>query len=429
MTYQQTIAYLYEHLPMFTRIGAAAYKKDLHNTIALCNALDNPQQKFKSVHIAGTNGKGSTSHMLAAILQEAGYKTGLYTSPHIKDFKERIRVNGTPVKEQFVVDFTARTKTLSDAVQPSFFELTVAMAFEYFVEEKVDIAIIETGLGGLLDSTNIIMPILSVITNIGYDHQYILGNTLEEIAWQKAGIIKQNIPVVIGETLPETKPIFLQKAIKENAPLYFAENLFAVEYIDHEGELMFCNVKNTETNIIEKLRLGLTGLYQTKNICTVLAAVDQLKEAGYKITELALHNGVEQVKKITGIAGRWDVLQNNPIVITDVAHNAAGIKNVIAQLDIEYSTAKKHFVLGFVQDKDVASVLQLFPADGFYYFTNAHIPRALPYTELAAKAAMAGLTGDGYDDVNDAVTAAKKAAGSNDVVMVCGSFFILGELN
>ncbi len=428
MTYEQTIAYLYEHLPMFTRIGAAAYKKDLHNTIALCNALDNPQQKFISVHIAGTNGKGSTSHMLAAILAEAGYKTGLYTSPHIKDFKERIRINGAPIKEQFVIDFTERTKELCLAIQPSFFELTVAMAFDYFVQEEIDIAVIETGLGGLLDSTNVIKPILSVITNIGYDHQNILGNTLEEIALQKAGIIKQNTPVVIGETLPQTKPIFLQEAKDKAAPVFFAEELFHVNKLRQEEIFMVCEVTDKEENTAQKLQLGLTGLYQAKNICTVLAAVKQLKTAGYIISNPALQKGLAQVKQLTGISGRWDVLQKTPAIITDVAHNAAGIKNIIEQLNKEYSNAKKHFILGFVQDKDVAAVLTLFPENALYYFTNAHIPRAMPHSELAQKAAGAGLTGVGYDDVNMALTAAKTAAAAGDVIMICGSFFIIGEL-
>lgn len=428
MTYNQTISYLYEHLPMFSRIGSAAYKKDLHNTIALGAKLHDPHTKFRSIHVAGTNGKGSTSHMLAAILQEAGYKTGLYTSPHIKDFKERIRVNGLPVSEQFVVEFVERTKGFADEIQPSFFELTVIMAFEYFASQEVDIAVIETGLGGLADSTNVITPVLSVITNIGLDHQNILGNTIEEIAAQKAGIIKNNVPVVIGESLLQTRNIFIQTANAHNAPIAFAEENFITEFTDPEGSLLFCNVKDTETNVVEKLRLGLTGLYQTKNICTVLAAVKELKKAGFQIPEAALHSGVEHVKKLTGIFGRWDVVQDHPAVITDVGHNKEGIKSILEQLEAQYPYAKKHFILGFVNDKDIQSVLEILPQDAAYYFTNAHIPRALNYNELTEKAAAAGLRGKGFDDVNLALTAAKDAASEKDVIIVCGSFFIISEL-
>ena len=254
MTYPETLDYLYSQLPMFSRIGSAAYKTDLHNTIALCNSIGNPQNKYKTIHIAGTNGKGSTSHILAAILQAAGYKTGLYTSPHIKDFRERIRVNGEMVSEQFVIDFTERTKTINKEIEPSFFEVTVAMAFEYFAEQEVDFAVIETGLGGLLDSTNIITPILSIITNIGYDHQNILGNTLEEIATQKAGIIKYNVPVVVGETLPETKSIFIKTALVKNALIHFAEDKFITSFIDVEGDLLLCNVKDVQENITKKIK-------------------------------------------------------------------------------------------------------------------------------------------------------------------------------
>lgn len=429
MTYNQTISYLYEHLPMFSRIGAAAYKKDLHNTITLSEKLHHPETKFKSIHVAGTNGKGSTSHMLAAILQKAGYKTGLYTSPHIKDFKERILVNGIPVSEQFVTEFVERTKAISDEIQPSFFELTVIMAFEYFASQEVDIAIIEAGLGGLLDSTNIISPVLSVITNISYDHQNLLGNTLQEIAAQKAGIIKQNTPVVVGEIIDETKDIFCETAEKSNAFLTLAEEKYSIEFIDAEGELLFCNIKNNETGITEKLRLGLSGIYQTKNARTVLAAVDELRKAGYNITEKHLHEGLEFVKDITHIRGRWEILQSRPAVIADVAHNRGGIKQIVTQLLNAYPSEKIHFILGFVNDKDVTEVLQLFPANASYYFTNAQIPRALPYQDLKEKAFEAGIAGEGYENVNDALAAAKNNAEEDEVIMICGSFFIVGELD
>ena len=427
MTYQETLDYLYSQLPMFSRIGSAAYKTDLHNAIALCNSIDNPQQKYKTIHVAGTNGKGSTSHMLAAILQEAGYKTGLYTSPHIKDFRERIRVNGKMIAEKFVVDFTEKTKAITKEIEPSFFEMTVAMAFEYFAEQQVDFAVIETGLGGLLDSTNIITSILSVITNIGYDHQNILGNTLEEIATQKAGIIKENVPVVIGETLPETKPIFIATASRKKATIHFAEENFITSYIDSEGELLLCNVKDIEENVTEKFRCGLSGLYQAKNICTVLAAVKELRKMDINIPEAALHNGIEKVKKITGLRGRWEILQQHPTIIADVAHNKDGIKQVMDQLITTHLTTQLHFVLGFVRDKDVEDVLKLFPDNAKYYFTNAHIPRALVNTELQEKAAKTGLVGECFETVDQAVNAAKKVAAVTDVIMICGSFFIIAE--
>lgn len=429
MTYPETIEYLYARLPMFTRVGVAAYKKDLHNTIELCKALGDPQNQFKCVHVAGTNGKGSTCHMLAAILQRAGYKTGLYTSPHVKAFGERIRVNGRMIDEAFVVDFVERTQELTDKVEPSFFELTVAMAFEYFAREKVDIAIIETGLGGRLDSTNIIAPILSVITNIGYDHTNILGKTLPEIASQKAGIIKQNTPVVIGEVLPETKNVFVKEANEKEAPVYFAQGRFFTEFIEPTGNLLFCNVKDLKTNTVEKLRLDLNGIYQAKNICTVLCAVDVLRKQGYKLTESNLHHALENVKELTGMRGRWDIVQLHPTIIQDVAHNTDGITQVLLQLQNNYPRARIHFVLGFVKDKDVEHVLDLFPKDARFYFTNAHIPRALPHDELKTIAASKDLNGESFDDVNAAIAAAKQNATAQDVIMICGSFFIIAEIN
>ena len=428
MTYQQTIDYLYAQLPMFSRIGSAAYKEDLHNTIALCNSIGNPQNTFKTIHIAGTNGKGSTSHMLAAILQSAGYKTGLYTSPHIKDFRERIRVNGEMIQQEAVVEFVARTKATSDEVNPSFFELTVAMAFDYFAAEECDITVIETGLGGLLDSTNIITPILSIITNIGYDHQHILGNTLQEIATQKAGIIKENVPVVIGETLPETRQIFIDTANKKNAEIFLAEEMFVTETINFKETILECIVHEVITCKNKTVALGLTGLYQAKNICTVLESVEQLKNIGITISETAIDNGLLQVKQMTGLRGRWDILQQNPTIIADVAHNKDGISQVLYQLETTYPNAHAHFIVGFVKDKDVAEVLALFPKNASYYFTNAHIPRALPAIELSKKAALTGLAGQIFDNVNDAIAAAKNTATENDVIMICGSFFVIAEI-
>jgi dihydrofolate synthase/folylpolyglutamate synthase len=428
MNYKETIEYLYQQLPMFSRVGQSAYKEDLHNTIALCNSIENPQNNFKTIHIAGTNGKGSTSHILAAILQQAGYKTGLYTSPHIKDFRERIRIDGKMVSEQFVVDFTEKTKAISEEIQPSFFELTVAMAFEYFANEKVDIAVIETGLGGRLDSTNIINPILSVITNIGYDHMNILGNTLEEIAYQKAGIIKAHTPIVIGEILPETLPIFLQEASKKNAPVFLSQAEFVATTVESTALQLVCYIKKISTGTIEKIRLDLTGLYQSKNCITVLCCVEQLRNLGFTITEKILHQALENVKLLTGLRGRWDIIQHAPAIILDVAHNKDGINQVLHQLHINYPTAKINFILGFVKDKDISLVLDLLPTNALYYFTNAHIPRALPHESLKKLAAEKNLTGNSYDNVNDALKAAKENTKENDVIIVCGSFFVIAEL-
>ncbi|MGG9963700.1 bifunctional folylpolyglutamate synthase/dihydrofolate synthase [Ferruginibacter sp. SUN106] len=429
MNYQQTIDYLYQHLPMFSRIGAAAYKKDLHNTIALCDALGNPETKFKSIHIAGTNGKGSTSHMLAAMLQQAGYKTGLYTSPHLKDFRERIKINGAMITEEFVIEFVQHTKIIAEEIQPSFFELTVAMAFEYFAKEKVDIAIIETGLGGRLDSTNVITPLLSVITNIGYDHMNILGNTLEEIAMEKAGIIKPGVPVVIGEYLAETKNIFLAKATACNAPIYFAQDEYMVSDIVSTVQTLQCAVTNTVHKITEQFLLDLNGIYQTKNLCTVLCAEGIITQQGFTIKNEAEKTALANTKKITGLHGRWDVIAENPAIVLDVAHNEDGIRQILKQLPIGNTQIKTHFVIGMVKDKEVDKVLSLLPANADYYFTNAHIPRAMPAQELQTKAATFNLNGNFYDDVNNAIAAAKEKASATDLIIVCGSVFLVGEVN
>ena len=413
---------------MFSRIGAAAYKKDLHNTIELCNSLNNPQTTFKSIHIAGTNGKGSTSHMLAAMLQQAGYKTGLYTSPHLKDFRERIKINGEMISQEFIIEFVQQTKTISEKIQPSFFELTVAMAFEYFAQQKVDIAIIETGLGGRLDSTNIITPILSIITNIGWDHMNLLGNSLEEIAAEKAGIIKKNTPVIIGEYLPETKNIFIEKASRENAPIHFVQDEYRADNIQLNTSSLQCRVTNTKYHITEIFTLDLNGLYQAKNLCTVLCAEGILMEHGYKIKNEDEKFALANVKKLTGLYGRWDVLSEHPMVVLDVAHNEDGIKQVLGQLDVTEKKGKKHFIIGMVKDKDLEKVLALFPKDAAYYFTNAHIPRALPHADLRNKAAAFELNGESFDNVNDALASAKTNAEADGIIIVCGSVFVVGEV-
>ena len=429
MNYKQTIEYLYTQLPMFSRIGPAAYKKDIHNTIELCDALNNPQNKFKSIHIAGTNGKGSTSHMLAAILQQAGYKTGLYTSPHIKDFGERIRINGEMIDQDFVIAFAEKTTAICKKIQPSFFELTVAMAFEYFASEKVDIAVIETGLGGRLDSTNIISPILSIITNIGLDHTNLLGNTISEIAKEKAGIIKLNTPVIIGESTTETSVIFEEKAAEMSTKAIYAGNIITIESAEINNKHLQCSCHHKIKKNTETILLDLPGLYQIKNLKTVLAATSILNDVGFSITPEHKKNALSKVKNLTGLKGRWEVIAEDPLLILDVAHNKDGIQSVVTQLHEQYSTSHLHFVVGFVNDKDISGILDLLPKDATYYFTNAHIERALPFETLKLKAEEKNLMGEGYDNVNDAIHAAKRNAEKKNVIMVCGSFFILSEID
>jgi dihydrofolate synthase/folylpolyglutamate synthase len=413
---------------MFSRIGAAAIKKDLHNTIALCEALDNPYTHFKSVHIAGTNGKGSVSHMLAAILQTAGYKTGLYTSPHLHDFRERIKVNGEMISKEFVVDFTQGIQPMIEEIEPSFFEITVAMAFEYFKQQKVDIAVIEVGLGGRLDSTNIITPELSIITNIGWDHMNLLGNSLEEIAFEKAGIIKQTIPVVVGETVPETKPVFQEKASIMQAPLYFAYNEFNVKgkrTVDHK---LIVDVEERNTKTDFQYTLDLPGGYQTKNIVTVLSSVRHLQQQGWTISEEHIQTALENSKQINGLHGRWEVIHKHPTIVMDVGHNEDGVKQIVAQLK-ESSYNKLHIVIGMVKDKEIEKVLALLPEDAQYYFTRAHIPRALPEVELQAKALAFDLKGETFEDVNAAIVSALQLATREDLILVCGSVFLVGEVD
>ncbi len=413
---------------MYSKIGQRAYKADLDNIIALCSALGNPQNKFKSIHIAGTNGKGSTSHMLASIFQHSGYKTGLYTSPHVKEFGERIRRNGEMIDEDFVIAFTEKTKQLCKDIQPSFFELTVAMAFDFFAKEKIDIAIIETGLGGRLDSTNIISPILSVITNIGYDHMNLLGNTLPEIAFEKAGIIKSNTPVVIGSTNHDTRQVFLKKAHNESASVYFAEEKFTCLKVSKADNHLQCDIKEIESGIVDSYLLDLSGMYQAKNLCTVLTALNALRNTEYKIDKSCVKNALQNIKGTTGLIGRWDIISNNPLVVYDVAHNKEGIQEVLNQLNQFHPNSSVHFVLGFVNDKDISGILNMLPKNASYYFTNAHIPRALAHDDLKKSADENNLIGKSYNDVNDAIDAAKKAAKESDIIIVCGSFFIIGEI-
>ena len=427
MNYQQTINYLFTRLPMFSRIGAAAIRKDLTNTYSLCKELGNPHTKFKSVHIAGTNGKGSTSHMLASILQKAGYKTGLYTSPHLHDFRERIRINGVMIPEESVIDFTQRVQPLIDIIEPSFFEITVVMAFDYFAREKVDIAIVEVGLGGRLDSTNVITPELSVITNIGFDHMNLLGNTLEAIAGEKAGIIKNNIPVVIGEYLPETKPVFEKIATEHSAPIYFSGTQRYVSDWTYEKNHSTVSVVNKKTDEHEIYELDLPGYYQNKNLLTVLESVQQLQHKGWNITRQQVKDGLSQAKKLTGLHGRWELIHTRPDIILDVAHNEDGIKQLLIQLEMA-DHHQLHLIIGMVKDKEVEKVLALLPREAIYYFTQAQIPRALDKDKLSSMALATGLKGKSYSNVSAAMKAAQSNAHADDLILVCGSVFIVAEV-
>lgn len=431
MNYQQTIDYLYTQLPLFTRVGASAFKKDLTNTLALCDLLDNPQHNFKSVHVGGTNGKGSTSHMLAAILQVAGYKTGLYTSPHLKDFRERIRVNGQMISEQTVIDFVTAHKVDFERIEPSFFEMTVALAFDVFAKEKVDIAIVEVGLGGRLDSTNIINPLLSVITNIGWDHMNMLGDTLQLIAGEKAGIIKANTPVVIGEYQPEVADIFTEKARKENAPITFASQIgLDIESRKSEaGSPELLNIELTIQNspLATKLELDLTGTYQLKNLKSVLTAVDELRRQGFTITDQHIADALKQVKTLTGLHGRWETLKQNPLTICDTGHNPEGITEVLKNIaNIQYRHL--HFVIGMVNDKDISKVLNMLPKDATYYFCKPDIPRGTEAGSLKLQAESFGLMGNTYLSVKEALSAAQNSATKNDLVFVGGSTFVVAEV-
>ncbi|MBD1392400.1 bifunctional folylpolyglutamate synthase/dihydrofolate synthase [Mucilaginibacter sp. ZB1P21] len=432
MDYQQTIDYLYTQLPLFTRIGASAFKKDLTNTLALCELLDNPQHKFISVHVGGTNGKGSTSHMLAAILQVAGYKTGLYTSPHLKDFRERIRVNGQMISEQAVIDFVAAHRADFERIEPSFFEMTVALAFDVFANEQVDIAIVEVGLGGRLDSTNIINPLLSIITNIGWDHMNMLGDTLQLIAGEKAGIIKPHTPVIIGEYQPEVANVFVEKARKESDSITFAsENKLIVKSKKaKDGALNLLDVDITSLNAplsALHLQLDLTGTYQLKNLKTVLCAVDELRQQGFTITDQHIAEALKQVKTLTGLHGRWETLSQNPLTICDTGHNPEGMTEVLTTIaGTPYQHL--HFVIGMVNDKDISKVLIMLPKDATYYFCKPDIPRGLDAEILKQKAEVIGLSGDAFTSVPEALKSAQHNAGDADLVFVGGSTFVVAEV-
>lgn len=428
MNYQETINYLYTRLPMFSRTGASAITKDLTNTLTLCHLLENPQNKFRSIHIAGTNGKGSTSHMLAAILQTAGYKTGLYTSPHLKDFRERIRINGQMISEQAVVDFVDKYQADFERIGLSFFEMTVGLAFDYFANEKVDIAIIETGLGGRLDSTNVITPLLSVITNIGWDHTDLLGNTLPLIAAEKAGIIKTHIPVVIGERQNEVANVFIEKAEDSQSPICFAADEWKLNATGNlDSELLNVDLLNNSNNNQLNLTLDLTGSYQLKNIKSVLSAVQELRKQGYTVTDEHIKTALKQVKQLTGLHGRWEILSRSPLTICDTGHNPDGIEEVLK--NIAATPHKKlHCVMGMVSDKDSSKVLALLPKQATYYFCRPDIPRGLDAVSLKEKAQVFGLEGEVHSSVKEALSKAQESAAADDLVFVGGSTFVVAEI-
>lgn len=427
MTYSETLEWMFNKLPVYQFIGASAYKPDLSNTTQLLQLLDNPHHTFKSVHVAGTNGKGSVSHMLASVFQEAGYKTGLFTSPHLRDFRERIRINGEMIPEENVTQFIDTYKDKFLQMELSFFEMTVGMAFDYFAKENIDIAIVEVGMGGRLDSTNLITPELSVITNIDFDHMKFLGDTRAKIAHEKAGIIKPGIPVVIGETHPETEQVFIDKAKECNSPIYFADQIFDCDkiHIESNTEQQFDVWKNSEL-YLEALEIPLMGNYQQKNLATVMCAIDLLRDK-FNLSEDDIRDGIAKVIRNTHLMGRWQILCKDPLAIADTGHNVAGITEVVRQLaEMEYG--KLHFVIGMVNDKDIDSVLQLLPHNAEYYFCKADIPRGLDANILAEKAFELGLRGQVFESVNHAYRSAMNNARFGDVVFVGGSNFTVAEV-
>jgi len=427
MRYREVLDYLYEKLPMFQRVGPPAFKKDLVNTYTLCKALGDPQKRFRSVHVGGTNGKGSSSHMIAAILQEAGYKTGLYTSPHLKDFTERIKVNGLPVPEKFIISFVERHRQLIEKVMPSFFEVTVVMAFDYFAREKVDFAVFEVGLGGRLDSTNVIIPEVSLITNISYDHQDMLGETLEKIAGEKAGIIKPGIPVVIGSSQQEVVHVFHEKAKENNALIDIATDYYEIIRKDITNHHIACQLYSRHSGVFYLFTIGAAGLYQIKNLPGVIRVIDILIEKGFKIDLKQIEQGLLDFQHKTGLKGRWQILQEKPLAIADVAHNEGGIREVLNQL-LPLVRDQLRFVIGFVKEKDISKILPLFPQSGKYYFCQAKVPRAMPASFLSEKAREYGLEGMILEDVNTAYRRALDESGKNDIIYVGGSTFVVSEL-
>ena len=428
MNYNEVLEYLFSRLPMFQRQGKIAYNSKLDNSLAMDDYFGFPHKNFKSVHIAGTNGKGSVAHILASVFQEAGFRTGLYTSPHLKDFRERMRVNGVPVPESKVINFVIQNRKLLDRIKPSFFEMSVAMALKYFSDEEVDIAVIETGMGGRLDSTNIITPVLSVITNIGMDHSIYLGNSLGKIAREKAGIIKPGVPVVVGETGKETDHVFISKARETGSEIVFADRNFSLEYSLMSLDcLQVMNIEKKDGEGYPELKIDLEGIYQRKNVITVLQAMDKLNEIEFKINRASLYKGMKLIRKNTGFRGRWEVLNNEPLIVCDTGHNREGLILVMEQVR---QTAWKnlHMVIGMVNDKDLANILPLFPTEAIYYFCRPDIPRGLDNKILKDKAAGYELTGESYGTVKAALDAAKQQAGKHDMIFIGGSTFVVAEV-
>ena len=426
MNYAQTVDYMTKALPMYHRIGAAAYKVDLKNTLQLMSLLGNPEKKFKSIHVAGTNGKGSVCHLLASILQEAGYKVGLYTSPHLVDFRERIRVNGEMIIRGNVVDFVQNYRCAIEGIGLSFFEMTVGLAFDYFAKQKVDVAVIEVGMGGRLDSTNVITPDLSVITNIGLDHTQFLGDTLTQIASEKAGIIKPDVPVVIGETHADTAGVFESKAMQLGAPIDFADRRYKIVPIADDGHMLSFDVEKIGQTVFRSMQCPLTGAYQLKNLATVFQSLEILRIVGYKITDENIANGLRNVVKNTGFQGRWQVVRRSPLTICETAHNADGIQSMLTKLaTLRYKRLR--IVYGCVNDKDYVSILRMLPHDSEFYFTRPSVERGLDVETLAAAAGDCGLSGKSYPNVAEAVTVATDEADAKDLILVTGSIFLVAD--
>lgn len=428
MRYAEALNYLYAKLPMFTRVGAPAYKSGLGNIEALCDALGNPEKKFRSIHVAGTNGKGSTSHFIASILHEAGYKTGLFTSPHLRDFRERIRLNGTMIPARFVSQFVAKNKGILDEIEPSFFEMNVALAFSYFATVKIDVAVIETGLGGRLDSTNVITPDLSIITNISRDHADLLGNTLPLIAYEKAGIIKHKVPVIISEKQTDIQPVFDKKASETGSLMRFASDELDWQEINWtSGQQPHLHLEGFHNTSKWSLQSPLSGAYQSKNIAGVVVASDELKKLGYSLTKENICEGIKNVIKNTNLKGRWEKLSNSPPTFCDTGHNEAGISEVL-QMISKSKFENLHMVWGMVGDKEVDSILEMLPVDAHYYFCKAKIPRGMDAYQLQTLAASKSLRGKAYSSVKRALAAARKKAHSNDFIFIGGSTFVVAEV-
>lgn len=428
MNYEETINYLIAQLPMYQRTGKAAYKEGLENTWKLDAHFKSPHKKYPAIHVGGTNGKGSVCHMLASVLQHAGYKTGLHTSPHLIDFRERIRINGDLMIKQDVVDFMDKHMHFFRELQPSFFEMSVFMAFDYFAVKKVDVAVIEVGMGGRLDSTNIIHPVLSVITNIGMDHTEFLGDTPEKIAREKAGIIKDGIPVVIGEYTEQTKHVFTGIANEHHSGIIFAQERYTADYSTlamNGNQTVHISSRNKQSRF--SVETDLTGIYQRKNLVTVLAAIDELIAAGFRISLEDITEGLKNVRRSTGLRGRWDIIGHNPLIVCDTAHNAEGMAEVVNQL-AQTPYKKLHMIIGFVADKDIQGILSLLPQDASYYFTRPSVPRGLDHQILALQAEISGLAGNSFASVSEALFEARANAGKNDVIFIGGSTFVVADL-